>query len=206
MVKDLEALRLHLGLAMITLLGHSNGGSIALGYAERYLERVQKVILLDHQFEGFDDSTAFMGFAMRRKDNPVHSAALVRLQKFRADTDEEVHESLMGVLPLYFVDPTGCLPLMRETVDDLPFSWAFNAQGTADKKMPTSLIDDLDNVIAKTLILVGREDAFCSVRAADRTHAGIKNSKLFIFEECGHFAWIVKKDQLLDAVSGFLEE
>ena len=153
MVKDLEALRLHLGLAMITLPGHSNGGSIALGYTERYPERVRKIILLDHQVEGFDDSTAFMGFAMRR--NPVYSTALVRLQNFKADTDEEVHESLMGVLPLYFVDPTGCLPLMRETMDDLPFSWAFNAQGTADKKMPTSLIDDLDNVIAKDIDFSG---------------------------------------------------
>lgn len=59
MFKDLETLRLHLGLAMTTLLGHSNGGSIALGYAERYLERVQKTILLDHQLEDFDDSTTF---------------------------------------------------------------------------------------------------------------------------------------------------
>ena len=64
MVKDLEALRLHLGLAMITLFGRS----IALGYAERYPERVQKMILLDHQLEGFDDSTVFMGLAMRRKE------------------------------------------------------------------------------------------------------------------------------------------
>ncbi|KAL2059051.1 hypothetical protein ABVK25_000343 [Lepraria finkii] len=88
MFKDFETLRLHLGLAMTTLLGHSNGGSTALGYAERYLERVQKMILLDHQLEGFDDSTTFMAFAMRRKDNPVYNAALVRLQKFKADTDE----------------------------------------------------------------------------------------------------------------------
>ncbi|KAK3175030.1 hypothetical protein OEA41_002276 [Lepraria neglecta] len=153
MVKDLEALRLHLGLAMMTLLGHSNGGSIALGYAERYPERVQKMILLDHQLEGFDDSTSFKGFAMRRKHIPVYSAALVRLQNFKADTDEEMHEGLMGVLPLYFVDPTGSLPLMKETMDDLPSSWAFNAQGTADRKMPTSLIDDCQSRLSiQTLV------------------------------------------------------
>ena len=152
MFKDLETLRLHLGLAMTTLLGHSNRGSTALGYAERYLERVQKMILLDHQLEGFDDSTTFMAFAMRRKDNPVYNAALVRLQKFKADTDEEMHEGLMGVLPLYFLDSSGSLSLMRETMDDLSSSWAFNAQRVADRKMPTSLIDGLDNVIAKTLI------------------------------------------------------
>lgn len=33
MVEDLEALRQYLGLATVTLLGHSNSGSIALAYA-----------------------------------------------------------------------------------------------------------------------------------------------------------------------------
>lgn len=73
----------------------------------------------------------------------MYNAALVRLQKFNADTDEEMHEGLMGVLPLYFLDSSGSLSLMRETMDDLSSSWAFNAP---------SLMDGLDNVIAKTLI------------------------------------------------------
>ena len=36
MADDIERLRLHLKLKQIDLLGHSNGGTIALAYVERY--------------------------------------------------------------------------------------------------------------------------------------------------------------------------
>src|SRR5262245_47289985 len=39
-IDDLEALRDHLGLSRISLLGSSYGGMVALGYALRYPQRV----------------------------------------------------------------------------------------------------------------------------------------------------------------------
>ena len=36
MAEDIEAVRVHMGLGKISLLGHSNSGAIALAYAERY--------------------------------------------------------------------------------------------------------------------------------------------------------------------------
>ena len=42
MANDLEALRVHLGLSEISILGHSNSGAIALAYAARYPDRVSK--------------------------------------------------------------------------------------------------------------------------------------------------------------------
>jgi proline iminopeptidase len=42
MANDLEALRVHLGLSEISILGHSNSGAIALAYAARYTDRVSK--------------------------------------------------------------------------------------------------------------------------------------------------------------------
>jgi len=40
MADDLEALRVHLGLSAISILGDPNSGAIALLYAERYSNRV----------------------------------------------------------------------------------------------------------------------------------------------------------------------
>lgn len=47
LVADLEALRESLGVPKLTLMGHSFGGTIALEYAARYPEHVQKLVILD---------------------------------------------------------------------------------------------------------------------------------------------------------------
>ena len=47
LVQDVEALRQKLGVARLTLMGHSFGATIALEYAARYPEHVQKLVILD---------------------------------------------------------------------------------------------------------------------------------------------------------------
>jgi proline iminopeptidase len=47
MADDIDRLRSYLGLDSIYLMGHSHGGAIALDYAERYPQRVRKVVLID---------------------------------------------------------------------------------------------------------------------------------------------------------------
>ena len=44
-VEDIEALRKHLGLEKICILGTSYGGMVAQGYATRYPKHVEKLIL-----------------------------------------------------------------------------------------------------------------------------------------------------------------
>jgi len=43
---DVEALRVHLGLSRMDLLGHSAGAGIAMCYAARYPERIERLILV----------------------------------------------------------------------------------------------------------------------------------------------------------------
>ena len=47
LVQDVEALRRSLGTQKLSLMGHSFGGTIALEYASRYPEHVEKLIVLD---------------------------------------------------------------------------------------------------------------------------------------------------------------
>lgn len=47
LVEDIEALRKSLGLAHLSVMGHSFGGTIALEYARTYPEHMQKLILSD---------------------------------------------------------------------------------------------------------------------------------------------------------------
>jgi proline iminopeptidase len=57
LVADVEALRVSLGVPRIIPMGHSFGGTIALEYAARYPQRVQKLIILD----GAADMPASLG-------------------------------------------------------------------------------------------------------------------------------------------------
>jgi proline iminopeptidase len=45
-IEDIEALRKHLGLEKIVILGTSYGGMVAQGYATRYPENLEKLILV----------------------------------------------------------------------------------------------------------------------------------------------------------------
>ncbi|OZJ01927.1 hypothetical protein BZG36_05322 [Bifiguratus adelaidae] len=81
MAIDLEQLRLHLGLQTLMLLGHSNGGCIALGYAARFPERVSKLVLLDHQLMGFRDPESWERFKRARIQDPVYGPALRSIRK-----------------------------------------------------------------------------------------------------------------------------
>lgn len=47
MADDLNHLREYLGLSKLRLMGHSSGGAIALEYAERYPESLEKAVLID---------------------------------------------------------------------------------------------------------------------------------------------------------------
>lgn len=104
---------------------------------------------------------------------------------------------------LYFANPTKYVPETLETMLNMPSSWALNHQRAADRKRPTYLVDDLDMVEAKTLVVVGGEGSFCSAKAAEKAHAGMVISELVNFEDCGHFAWIENVERL-DVNSRFL--
>ncbi|MDP9122560.1 MAG: alpha/beta hydrolase, partial [Acidobacteriota bacterium] len=55
-VADLEALRGHLGYERIDLLGHSWGGFLAMAYAARHPERIERFILVDSAAPKWSDT------------------------------------------------------------------------------------------------------------------------------------------------------
>ena len=161
MAYDLEHLREHLQMPHFALLGHSNGGAIALAYAERFPTRVTKLILVDHELQTFS-SDNWQLFVAARKDHPVYGPALQHLMSMMMNvpsTDEEFSSGLLKALPYYFAD-TEKTHIQAENMGSSPISvWAFASQSTADQAAPFPHVAELGNVKADTLILFGREDA-----------------------------------------------
>ncbi len=66
LVADLEQLRLVLNVGKIILVGHSWGGMLAMAYAGKYPDRIEKLILLD---SGGCDISFFKAFNQRIMNN-----------------------------------------------------------------------------------------------------------------------------------------
>jgi pimeloyl-ACP methyl ester carboxylesterase len=206
MVSDIEELRKHLEVEQFPfLLGHSNGGAIALGYAEMFPDRVQKLILIDHQIIGMQDRKTDKLVAT--KDNPAYRGAWDNLVNRRADTDDELTDSVNSIWPLYFYDPAKYTDELLHAIGDQRMSvWTYHSQAHCDRHLlnPTQMADGLKYVRAKTLVIFGQDDMITGLKIAVRT-MDIPGAELITYKECGHFPWIEQKAHFMRDIRGFIE-
>ncbi|KAJ5163971.1 uncharacterized protein N7500_005801 [Penicillium coprophilum] len=207
LASDLEDFRQHLHLEQYpVLLGHSNGGAIALGYAEMYPSRVGKLVLLDHQLVGFQDKRLLQLEATRI--DPRYQDAWDSMLDRKTDSDEEFTESVRAMWPLYFFDPRQYVPELLHDIGDRKLSvWCYQSQARCDKELlnPMQMVEKLGDVQAETLVIFGREDMICGTGIAERTVKGIKHARLITYGECGHFPWIEKREQTMMDIRKFIQ-
>lgn len=210
MADDLEALRVHLGLSEVSVLGHSNAGAISLSYAERFPDHVDKLILLGSQVLGLSAAAETQRIIQERATDPRFEAAVKVVSTLFSGqanpaTDDETLESFIGqILPLYLHQPEKTLALAREHLSGPISSYAFASQFAADAANRTDLTQSLDQIRAKVLIVVGRHDFICPVALSEYLHKEIPQSQLAIFEESGHFPWLEEPEKFWATLNGFL--
>jgi pimeloyl-ACP methyl ester carboxylesterase len=204
---DLEYLREHLGQEKLTLLGHSNGGAIVLAYAEDFSERVEKLVLVNTELQGFT-SDNFQTFAAARKDHPVYGPALATiagLMQSPPATDEEFQERLTKALPYYMHDAEKTHLLEEAMAGGTLSVWNFLNQSRCDAQEKFSAVDGLNKVRARTLVVNGRSDGICSEAAARRIAEDLGDkAELVLVEEAGHIPWLEQPDVFFPAVERFL--
>ena len=94
---DIEALRSHLGLERLDLLGHSHGGFVAMAWAGAHPDRVGRLVLASTA-PRFTDAIrrARADRAAEHRDQPYYADAMAALQAHLAgeyETDEELAAS-----------------------------------------------------------------------------------------------------------------
>ena len=95
---DADALRAHLGVEQIAVMGSSYGGFIAQEYAIRYPERVSLLVLMDTA-PTFDYKDDVLANARRKGATPEMLAALETLEP---ETDQEMADLMKLIGPLYY--------------------------------------------------------------------------------------------------------
>lgn len=203
---DVEALRMHLGLDQIPrMTGHSNGGAIALHYAIKYPERVQKLLLLCHALEGFDDSAAKRTILEKRLADPKMMGPMQAFLMDKEDlTDKENGDRFREMLPVYFHVPEKTIARLPSPFPaEIPVWNGMMIYGKDRGHTKRSQGPELGRVKAKTLMIFGAEDPVCTPTAARATQKGIRGSELIVYEACGHFPWLESQETFFKDVVGF---
>ena len=208
-VDDVEALREHLGLERLMLLGHSHGGMVAQAYAAKHPGRVRKLVLASTLARFGSDHEAAMRAGMDQRSNqpwyPDALAALEAEQEGKFQTDEEMAELVFRELPLYFARygpvESGYVETLKTEIPNADTLKLFNNEifNTFDLRDQHSLIS------APTLVITGSEDFICGPLCSDELAAGIDGSKKVIVGDAGHFLFVEQPEAFHSEVVDFLD-
>jgi pimeloyl-ACP methyl ester carboxylesterase len=200
MIEHLDNFMKAMKIDQAAMIGVSLGGALVLRYAIDFPHKVQKLNPEDAAGLGRD-------IPLLLRISSIPFIARLSLMKNRS-----ILSSYMKGLVF---DPT----VMTEEIIDHYYK-VFSLEGAIDafskvliiscglggvrKKLVDSIVNNLSSIKIPTLIIWGREDPSLSVKHAYVAEKNIPNSKLYIFENCGHFPNLEKTEEFNKIVMDFL--
>jgi proline iminopeptidase len=199
---DANALRDILGYDKIGVIGHSAGSCVALNYAIHHPKTISYLILMN-AFPTFDYLNEMNEKVMQRNPSPEMIDALIAPVD---STIEGFKEQLIIIAPFYFYDYNS---EMKEIIKNVYNKVILNPE-TADLSEKLNLkynvCDSLPNIESPTLIIAGEDDIATPPSQARRIHDAIPNSKLVIFEKCGHYPFYEVPDEFFSAIRNWFNQ
>jgi len=207
-VADIEELRRHLALERIDLLGHSHGGVVALAYAARHPDRVERLILASTLARWAPEQEAAMEGAMAAQvAEPWYADAKAALETEQAgefETDEELADLAFREFPFYFSrygeKERAYLEHLREEMPNADTLRLFNQEIFAT----FDLRSELEKITAPTLVITGADDFITGPIPASEIEQGLADVSKVIVPDCGHFIFVEAPEAFREAVVSFL--
>jgi proline iminopeptidase len=201
-VEDMEALRQHLGLGPVVIIGTSYGGMVAMAHAARYPASVSHLVLIV--------TAAHSGF-IARAQAIVRGRGTAEQQRMcdmlwagELNTVERLRRyyEVMGPLYSYRYDQKNTAATRsRGTNSPVPFNRAFAPGGFL---RDYDLRPQLGRIEAPTLILAGRHDWICAPEFSEEIHRLIPGSELRIFEHSSHSIRVDEPAAMIEAIARFV--
>jgi len=207
---DVEELREHLGLERINLLGHSHGGVVAIAYAARFPDRVERLILASTLARFAQGQVGAMEAGMAAKaGEPWYEdarAALEAEQAGRFEGDKELGDLAIRELPFYFARygeaEKAYLETLRVDVPNADTLLYFNTE-----IFPTfDLRPELAEITAPALVVTGEEDFITGPVCANELEHGLRDVRKVVIPGAGHFIFVEAPEEFRAAVLEFLLE
>jgi pimeloyl-ACP methyl ester carboxylesterase len=210
MADDLEALRQHLGLNRMVLLGHAHGGFIAMKYALKYPNRLAQLILVDCiLLRNLEDNTREVSEILqrhpRRKDPKWEAALTTFKSEYDARTVEALRENLQATAILYFnyYGPSQ-RALFEKSLREGKLSINNFDQFVRHDLLRYDLNGQESRITAPVLLLYGLYDPYFIRATARQLHFAMRNSKLELFERSGHYPWMEEPQHFAEVLKAFL--
>jgi proline iminopeptidase len=204
---DLDALRSHLGLERIDLLGHSHGGFVGMVYALSYRERLGRLALVctAPRFSPELRQEADAAFATHRDQPWFEDAreAQSRRQAWRFNSRHEAAALYAREARLWFADHgPDTEAFLDEFARQRP---SLEALRYFNDRLASAydLRPRLGEIEAPTLIVNGERDYF-GPRISARELAAIPNSRVALIPGAGHFVFAEAPQRFRGELEAFL--
>ncbi len=205
LVDDVEALREHLGLEHIDLLGHSGGANLAVLYATRHPERIGRLLLITPSVFAVglpvtpEQRRASM---LLRSDEPWFKEAYAAFEEIAAGRATEEHWAAIAPFSYGRWDDTARAHQAREATErNLAAMAVYGGEGVFD---PESTRAALAAFPAPALLLAGEVDPGAPPSAVRAFADLFPDAACTQQPGAGHYPWLDDPDAFVATVSGFL--
>lgn len=173
----LKGLLDQLGIDRVHLIGNSMGGHSAVSFALSYPEDLGRLVLMGGGTGGISPFV------------PMPTEGIKLLQKVYR---EPTQENLQQMLDIFVYDPRDLTPeLIAARLENILKRRDHLENFTKSLELFPRQFPDvsgrLSEIIAPTLVIWGRNDRFVPMDTGLRLVAGIPNSELHVFNNCGHW-------------------
>jgi len=206
-VADVEALRDHLGVDQLDLLGFSHGGCVAMAYAAAHQAGVDRLVLVDTLAVWGDEAEAAMGRAIeKRAGEPWFAEAAKAIEEEQAGefaSAAELIANLQRQIPLYFHRWEGNEKVGLILAEDFAHAEPLHHFNTVE--FPTlDLRPELRKIDAPALVVVGEEDMIAGPVCADAIVRELPDARLVTIPDAGHFVYVEQPEAFRAALTDFL--
>ena len=203
--EDFDALRGHLQLDKVRVIGWSNGAMNLMVYAAEHSDHIEAAVFM----HGVANITA-QDIEYLQRERGAH---FQKLGKFQGELfagqqpDDEKNEQLKSFIiqewfPELFADPEKGRARLPELYGNTQFSWRhMRYQNTVDMAGFDAL-PGLSKVNCRALVIAGRHDVLPPEKVGE-AHRAIPNALFVVFEKSGHFSPIEEPGRFLKVICQF---
>ncbi|MGH2346303.1 MAG: alpha/beta fold hydrolase, partial [Chloroflexota bacterium] len=200
-VADLDALREHLGLEHLVLLGTSYGGFIALEYALRHMDRLGKLILVDTAPSNDHHDKATQN-ALGSGRPGIDRAMLDDLFSGRIRDNAHFRAAFASIQPLYRVNAHAVADAAQ--LDAIQFRYQTHNFAFSRNLPSYDRRSRLGDISVPTLVMCGRHDWITPRDQSEYMARHIPGARLVIFDRSGHGPMAEENERYLAEVRGFI--
>lgn len=182
-IDDIDAIRSYFNLDKIILMGGSYGSMASIGYAIKYINHLESLVLLAGA-----PSYKFMETAkknLKKKGTAEQKAVAEKLWSGTFRDAKEFAEFYRIMAPLYSVNTTATPPT---TSSGIPYNIEVTNLGFSQFLRSFNFEDELETITCPTLIICGEDDWINDPCHGRLMAEKIPHSTLHVFDHCGHFA------------------